>query len=130
MPRGGVDALHATASDPSRLAGHVDGGHGAGGVLAEWGLSRWVAPFVSAEAVFPLVRHPFRWGISGWSTARAVSFRGAIGCSSDSSDETVPPGHDELMMLSRPRSPWRRRVARAEREPHVSAAPPTFDAAL
>lgn len=52
----------------------------AGGLIAEWRLSRWVVPFLSAEAAIPLVRARFSVEDVGLvHQAAAVSFRGAAG---------------------------------------------------
>jgi hypothetical protein len=51
-----------------------------GGLIGEWRLSRWVVPFVSAEAAIPLVRARFSVEDVGLvHQAAAVSFRGAAG---------------------------------------------------
>jgi hypothetical protein len=77
----GVERVHADGFGPITPRGATStAATAAGGILAEWGLSRWVAPFVSAEAVFPLVRHPFSVEDIGLVHRSApVSFRGAIG---------------------------------------------------
>jgi hypothetical protein len=50
------------------------------GLLAEWRMSRWVAPFLSVEAAIPLVRARFSIDHVGQAhQAAAVSFRGAAG---------------------------------------------------
>jgi hypothetical protein len=52
----------------------------AGGLVAEWRLSRWVVPFLSAEAAIPLVRARFSVeDVGPVHQAAAVSFRGAAG---------------------------------------------------
>lgn len=52
----------------------------AGGLIAEWRLSRWVVPFLSVEAAIPLVRARFSVENVGLvHQAAAVSFRGAAG---------------------------------------------------
>src|SRR5206468_3858450 len=52
----------------------------AGGLRAEWSLSRWVVPFLGVEASIPLVRARFSVKNDGLAhQPAAVSFRGAAG---------------------------------------------------
>jgi hypothetical protein len=77
----GVDRLHATGTGPittgnvTSFAPFFDGG-----LQATWRLSRWVAPFLAAEAAIPLVRGRFSVeDVGQFHQPAAVSFRGAAG---------------------------------------------------
>jgi hypothetical protein len=77
----GVDRLHATGTGPI-MTGDVTSfaPFFEGGVQAAWLMSRWVAPFVTAEAAIPLVRARFSVEDVGQvHQAAAVLFRGAAG---------------------------------------------------
>ncbi|HTA19173.1 MAG TPA: hypothetical protein VK989_07755 [Polyangia bacterium] len=77
----GVDRLHATGTGPI-MTGNVTSfaPFFEGGLQATWRMSRWVAPFVAAEAAIPLVRARFSVeDVGQFHQPAAVSFRGAAG---------------------------------------------------
>jgi hypothetical protein len=77
----GVDRLHATGRGPF-MTGNVTSFAPLleGSLQAAWRMSRWVAPFIAADAVIPLVRARFSVeDVGQFHQSAAVSFRGAAG---------------------------------------------------
>jgi hypothetical protein len=78
---GGIDRLRGTGTGPITAGGRTSfAPFFAGGLQGEWRLSRWVVPFLTAEAAIPLVRGRFSVEDVGQvHQAAAVLVRGAAG---------------------------------------------------
>jgi hypothetical protein len=77
----GVDRLHATGLGPIKTGDVTSfAPFFEGGLEGLWRMSRWVAPFIVAEAAIPLVRARFSVeDVGQFHQPAAVSFRGAAG---------------------------------------------------